>query len=187
MADQTITQGPQAAVPDARDAEMADLRRRLEAAEHFPDQNPHPVLRMDAGGVLLYANPASRGLLRELGLDVGGRVPTELLAPLEQVLEAGEGMAEAQVGRRTYCFKPVASPEFGFINVYAIDISAAKAVERCGRELSVPRDQELVVPRGALHVTKALADRAALSALRRPPSTAPHLSFLLNTCGTRPP
>ena len=130
MAQRTNTRGPGVAVPDAHDAETKDLRRRLEAAEHFPDQNPNPVLRMDPDGVLLYANPASRGFLRELGLDVGGRFPAELLTPLRQVLEAGEGMTEAQVGRRTYCLKPVASPEFGFINVYALDISAAKAVER---------------------------------------------------------
>ena len=130
MAEPSVAQEPQSAVPADREAELRDLRRRLEAAEHFPDQNPHPVLRMDDGGVLLYANPASRGLLRDLGLDIGGRLPAELLDPLREVLAAGDGMAEAQVGRHTFCLKPVAAPEFGFVNIYALDISAAKAVER---------------------------------------------------------
>ena len=130
MAEGSVVHEPQVALPDERDAELRDLRGRLEAADHFPDQNPHPVLRMDHEGVLLYANPASRSLLRDLGAQLGQRIPTALLEPLFAVLRAGAGMAEAQVGRRTFCFKPVAAPEFGFIDVYALDVSATKAVER---------------------------------------------------------
>jgi class 3 adenylate cyclase len=113
-----------------RDDEIEDLRRRLAEAERLPDQNPHPVLRMDGDGVLLYANPASRELLRDLGLEVGQRIPAELYGPLREVIAAGDGMAEAQVGRHTFCFKPVAAPGSGFVNIYALDISAARAVER---------------------------------------------------------
>ena len=130
MAEGSVAHEPQVALPDERDAELRDLRRRLDAADHFPDQNPHPVLRMDHEGVLLYANPASKGLLRDLGAQLGQRIPSELLEPIFAVLRAGDGMAEAQVGRRTFCFKPVAAPEVGFINIYALDVSAAKAVER---------------------------------------------------------
>ena len=36
---------------DQRASELEGVRRRLEALEHFPDQNPNPVLRMDADGV----------------------------------------------------------------------------------------------------------------------------------------
>ncbi len=130
MTDRPDADQRQAAAERGRDDKIDDLRRRLTAAEHFPDQSPHPVLRMDDDGMLLYANPASRGLLRDLGLEVGGRIPSELLGPLREVIAVGDGVAEAQVGRRVFSFMPVAAPNLGFVNIYALDISAAKAVER---------------------------------------------------------
>ena len=107
------------------------MRRRLEAAAHFPDQNPNPVLRMDAEGVLLYANSASRVLVRDLSLTEGAPLPQELLDRLREALDDDEtAVAELEVGRRTFTFKPVASSEFGFVNIYATDVTAARAVER---------------------------------------------------------
>ncbi len=48
------------------------------AVVKFPDQNPNPVLRFDARGTLIYANPASARLRRGLGLRVGRRMPRAL-------------------------------------------------------------------------------------------------------------
>ncbi len=106
-------------------------QRELEAAQHFPDQNPNPVLRISSTGELLYANHASAAIVQGLRLTLGQRLPDELLVPLLEVIDDPEGeQAEVEVGRRTYCFKPVSSPEFEFINVYATDVTAARAVER---------------------------------------------------------
>jgi len=116
---------------DAHAADDEQVRRRLDAAAHFPDQNPNPVLRMDAVGLLLYANPASAVLVRDLSLAQGEALPNHLLEPLLHALrEPDGGLAEVEVGRRTFSFKPVPSPEFGFINIYATDVTAARAVER---------------------------------------------------------
>ena len=41
----------------------------------FPDQNPNPVIRIDWDGVLVYANPASDGLVDGLGLAIGPSCP----------------------------------------------------------------------------------------------------------------
>ena len=43
------------------------VEREIEAILKFPDQNPNPVLRTSADGILLYANPASRELLAAIG------------------------------------------------------------------------------------------------------------------------
>ena len=41
----------------------------------FPDQNPNPVFRIDWDGTLVYANPASAGLVAGLGLAIGATLP----------------------------------------------------------------------------------------------------------------
>ncbi len=125
MADQTREDHDHHAAHDER------VRRRLEAAEHFPDQNPNPVLRTDEAGTLIYANPASAALVGALGVSEGQVLPDTLLRPLREALgDAQNPLAEVEIGHRTFRFKSVASPEFGFVNVYATDVTAAKAVER---------------------------------------------------------
>ncbi len=41
----------------------------------FPDQNPNPVFRIKSDGTLVYANPASAGLVHGLGLAAGTSLP----------------------------------------------------------------------------------------------------------------
>ena len=55
------------------------------AMAKFPDQNPHPVLRIDASGVLLYANPAPDAVVGALGVSVGQPLPGDLAARLQAV------------------------------------------------------------------------------------------------------
>ena len=53
-----------------------------------------------------------------------------LRALREALADPNGGLAEVEVGPHTFCFKPVATPEFDFVTVYAMDITAARAVER---------------------------------------------------------
>src|SRR5207342_722160 len=41
---------------------------QVEAINRFPDANPNPVMRFDDDGHLIYANPASAGVLKALGV-----------------------------------------------------------------------------------------------------------------------
>ncbi len=59
-------------VPVAADHAHHDGEARLTGAQisainRFPDDNPNPVLRIDADGHLMYANPASVGVLQAIG------------------------------------------------------------------------------------------------------------------------
>ena len=55
-------------------------------------------------------------------------MPARLLEPLRDAIGAPNGeRAEVEIGRLTFAFKPVSSPEFDFINIYGTDITAAKA------------------------------------------------------------
>ncbi len=74
---------------------------QVEAINRFPDANPNPVLRFDDDGHLIYANPASAGVLKALGVSVGERLPAEVRARFEAVVER-RGFVEFVADSRTY-------------------------------------------------------------------------------------
>ena len=101
----------------------------------FPDQNPNPVFRITTDGTLVYANPASAGLVAGLGLGVGSGLPTGLRdSLLERMRAADRSTVELEAGARTYALLPVDVPEFGFVNVYGTDVTAVMERERLARE-----------------------------------------------------
>lgn len=101
----------------------------------FPDQNPNPVMRMHWDGTLVYANPASHGLVAGLGLAIGTVLPADIREPLlERVRSADRGTVEVESAGRWYALLPVDVPEFGFINIYGTDVTAVKEIERLAGE-----------------------------------------------------
>jgi class 3 adenylate cyclase len=100
---------------------------QISAINRFPDDNPNPVMRIDGDGHLIYANPASDGVLRALGVAVGDRSPSAELARL-QAAAPERGFVELTADGRTYAIWPVAIPDLGFINVYGRDVTAERAI-----------------------------------------------------------
>jgi class 3 adenylate cyclase len=101
----------------------------------FPDQNPNPVFRIRWDGTLVYANPASAGLVSGLGLAIGSGLPADLRdALLERTGSADRSTLEVESSGRTYQLLPVDVPEFNFVNVYGTDVTAVKERERLARE-----------------------------------------------------
>lgn len=95
----------------------------------FPDQNPHPVLRMTREGVLIYANDASRHIVSALGLIVGDPLPDELKAEiLGRLADALRAPIEVKAGELVYELVPVTILEFDFVNLYGTDVTAARQV-----------------------------------------------------------
>ncbi|HET7726111.1 MAG TPA: adenylate/guanylate cyclase domain-containing protein [Candidatus Limnocylindrales bacterium] len=97
--------------------------------ERFPDRNPNPVLRVDEGGRLIYANTASGMIVEALGVAVGSTLPAGLVDDVWRARAAG-GTIEVRGGGRVYELRPVEIPEFGFTNLYGTDVTAARAVDR---------------------------------------------------------
>jgi class 3 adenylate cyclase len=97
----------------------------------FPNENPNPVLRMDGDGRLIYANVASSGIVKALGVDIGETIPAGVRNRLSQA-SAGDPTdpIEVQYDGRTYTLKPVPIEEFGFTNIYGTDVTATKAIDR---------------------------------------------------------
>src|ERR1041385_5794502 len=97
----------------------------------FPGQNPNPVLRMDAGGILVYGNAAAAPITEAWGVEVGERLPAELVTRLRSAAsESPPGRIEVASGRRPFDVLSIRVPQHDFWNLYGTDITAAKVVER---------------------------------------------------------
>lgn len=110
--------------------ESRKAREEIERLARFPSENPWPVLRINKTGTILYANPASRPLLAELGTGVGSRAPEPWCARATrahacQSIECIE--VDLQGGTLAFHFVPV--PNASHLNVYGTDVTAHKRAE----------------------------------------------------------
>ncbi|HEX3427183.1 MAG TPA: adenylate/guanylate cyclase domain-containing protein [Candidatus Limnocylindrales bacterium] len=94
----------------------------------FPNQNPHPVMRMKDGR-LVYANPASQAVLDAIGIGLGDPVPDDLRASIETACISGVPIELPGEGR-TYELRAVDVADYGFTNIYGTDVTAAKALNK---------------------------------------------------------
>jgi class 3 adenylate cyclase len=108
-------------------AEDGRASEGIAAVERFPDDNPNPVMRIDAAGDLLYANPASAPILRSIGAAVGHPLPAPTLDGLAGVVEH-HGFVEIVADARTYAVWPVPIADLGFTNLYGMDVTAERAI-----------------------------------------------------------
>lgn len=49
-----------------RDLQLKENMRQITALSHFPGNNPHPIIKMNLKGQVLYLNPAAKSLLTEV-------------------------------------------------------------------------------------------------------------------------
>jgi PAS domain S-box-containing protein len=90
----------------------------------FPEENPYPVLRVSGGGVLLYANPASRALLDSWGCEVGSVVPPMVLVRTEAALETGRSSEhDFECAGRVLSLVVAPIAHRGYANLYGRDVT----------------------------------------------------------------
>lgn len=99
----------------------------VQAISRFPNDNPNPVLRYDAEGTLIYANPASAPVQHALGVTVGERLPADAIARFEAVAPE-RGFVELTWQSRTYAVWPVPIRDLDFTNLYGMDVTAERAI-----------------------------------------------------------
>jgi class 3 adenylate cyclase len=117
--------------PTALPPDIAALERQIELINRFPDQNPNPVMRMSGDGLLIYANESSAPIRSAWQVSVGDQLPPETHTALLAAAETGGGATvTVESGLRTFAVLPVPVPEFGFVNLYGTDITAATVVAR---------------------------------------------------------
>jgi class 3 adenylate cyclase len=111
-----------------------DITARI-AMNKFPDQNPNPVLRITSDQAVEYANPASELTLKAIGAKVGERLSDEFFTKISAISDTGSSESiEVSADGRTFSLLVVGVFEFGFINLYGTEITAALELEKALRD-----------------------------------------------------
>jgi class 3 adenylate cyclase len=107
------------------------LEEQIRSINRFPDQNPHPVMRISPAGELLYANRASEPLRRALDIELGQVLPQPVLVDLLAACREGDGRTvQVEAGHRAFAVLAVDVPDLGVINLYGTDVTAQKVVAK---------------------------------------------------------
>lgn len=102
----------------------------IKSLARFPEENPHPILRVAKDGKLLYANATSNRLLEAWDCEVGQYVPEPWRQIVVASLRSGvDREIEEQCGEITYSL--VVTPIFNAedVNIYGKDITERKRAE----------------------------------------------------------
>ena len=107
-----------------------DITARI-AMNKFPDQNPNPVLRVSIDGNLEYANPASEPICKAMGIEIGEKLPADLMQQFSKIADGGSSETiEVEADDRVFSLLVVAVFEFNCINIYGTDITAMKVLNK---------------------------------------------------------
>lgn len=98
---------------------------------HFADENPFPVLRVSAAGVLIGANQGSWLLLEHWKTAPGQPVPEELRTPIQAAMRAKDKQEiEVQIGFKTVLLVIAPAEGRDYVNVFGLDVTSRKQAER---------------------------------------------------------
>ena len=110
---------------------LSDTISESEGLNNFPDENPNPVMRLSKEGRLLYANLASKPLLKSWNQKLGDKINGAAMSKFNQASKSGSlQQHDFDCGHRvfTVVFAPVAGS--AYINLYALEITGKKIVEQ---------------------------------------------------------
>lgn len=101
----------------------------------FPSESPSPVLRVDPHGVVLYANAASEMLLGRWGCRLAQQLPAFWQLQVRAALEDGRNREqEMECEGRVYSLLLAPIADLGYVNIYARDVTDARAAEEQSRK-----------------------------------------------------
>ncbi len=118
----------------ARAAERRKVREaeaRIRGLARFPDENPNPVLRLSADGVVIYANEASAEVLASWECRIGSKAPVPWPEIVRQALAGVMGATvDVSSGETLWSFTVAPIPDAGHVNLYGRDITESVRAER---------------------------------------------------------
>ncbi len=110
--------------------ERKRAEKALEPAGLLPSENPAPVIRLDQGRVLSYANPAAQRVFASWNLTLGKEVPEELAQNVEAALSRGERRnIELSLGEQIYLVTLAPLVGGNYVNLYFTDITDLKRTQ----------------------------------------------------------
>ena len=115
---------------------FTDVTERMRAEQEirnlakFPMENPDAVLRIDRGGKVIFANPASASMLEAWDCGLGRPLPDQWRTLVAEALESGKvNAAEAECGNRLMALNAVPVVGAGYVNLYGRDITDLRRAE----------------------------------------------------------
>lgn len=118
-----------------------DITERLKAEKliadvaRFPEQNPFPIIRIGADGVITYANKTSALVLDAWGVAVGQKAPGVVIDNCVSALHSRIlHEIEVDCGGRIFSLVLSSVPEEGYVNVYGREITDWKKAENTLRD-----------------------------------------------------
>ncbi|MGI9304135.1 MAG: PAS domain S-box protein [Gammaproteobacteria bacterium] len=106
-------------------------REDLERLARLPAEAPHPIMRADASGRLLYANPASQTLLRHWRIRRGRLLPQSVKDTLKYALEDNAARhMDVNCGDRVFSLVFTPTPKAAYVNVWGQDITDQRKAEK---------------------------------------------------------
>jgi len=113
--------------------DITDFKRlelENEQLARFPVENPNPVMRANAAGLVVYANKAGIDLLNGWSRKVGEALPDELFDPVMRLKGSGNcECMEARCRDRVYSIVLASVEDTDYVNLYARDITEARDAE----------------------------------------------------------
>jgi two-component system sensor histidine kinase ChiS len=135
---------------------------RADDMSRFPDENPHPVMRISDELVVLYANGPSRPILAAWGVDVGGAMPEELRPKIRSGFSAERNVyIEVTFGDSIYALQVAPVKGASYANVYGRDITRLRRAEEDLLEANAileEQNEELAQKNNALQRADRLKD-----------------------------
>jgi PAS domain S-box-containing protein len=101
-----------------------EVEKKIEDIARFPSQNPHPVLRIDMNGTILYANSPGKKFVKSWSEKGKNYIPGFLKKSIDEALKSKKNK-EVEVSRdnKTFLFSIVPIPDEEYVNIYGMDIS----------------------------------------------------------------
>jgi PAS domain S-box-containing protein len=111
-------------------SERKQAEKSVRNLARFPIENPNPVMRIDRGGNLVYANQSALVQLADWKLELGGAVPGQLNEAVKHVFKTGaEKTVESICGERFFSLVIEPTPGARDVSVYGRDITTRRQAE----------------------------------------------------------
>jgi PAS domain S-box-containing protein len=103
---------------------------RIQSLSRFPDEDPNPVMRISAEGILLYANRSSAPFIESWGCKPDEKIPPQWADWLSETLQGRTLVVELPCGERIFSCTWTPIPGANYANLYAFDVTARQHMEK---------------------------------------------------------